>query len=73
MSSILTYALLISLAANGILAFLWQRSKRKLVEAISKGVNEARDVENKATEAMIEGLEDESKVTGSIDDGDFLN
>lgn len=50
---------------------MWYRGHLKSAQL--KGSEEARATEKKATDAMIEGLEDESKVTGSIDDGKFLD
>jgi len=73
MSTILMYIIGALLLACGVFAFLWQRCKRKFAEAISAGIIIGRDIERKASDKLIEGLENEGKVTGSIDDGKFLD
>ena len=73
MNTFLLYVIVILLLASGIFAFLWQRCKASHERALKRGISEARKVEGNATDKLVEGLANENKVTGSIDDGDFLN
>jgi len=62
LSQIKTYAL----AALGVLAaifgFMWQMTRAKHEKALKQGIEGAREVENKATDAMVEGLEAENEI-----------
>jgi len=62
LSKLKTYAL----AALGVLAavfgFMWQMTRAKHERALKQGIQDAREVENKATDAMIDGLEAENEI-----------
>jgi len=74
-STIKNYALAALAVLTGILAALWQYQKAKFKSAQLKGVEKAREVENKANDAMIDGLEkeDEIKNNNTIDRSKFLD
>lgn len=73
LSRIKDYLLAGLAVAVGLLSAVAMWYRERLKSAQLKGEQEARETEKKATDAMIEGLENESKVTGSIDDGKFLD
>ena len=60
-STIKNYALAALAVISGILAALWQYQRAKFKSAQLDGVEKARDIERKATDAMTEGLANESK------------
>jgi hypothetical protein len=73
LSKIKAYALVVlgAIAAFGM--FMWQFTRANYAKAKLKGSERARKTENKATEGMIDDLNKENKVTGSVDDGKFLD
>lgn len=73
MNTVLMYVIGALMLACGVFAFLWQRAKRQLAEAIAAGEKHARKIEHEAYEGMSNDIKKENEVTGSIDDGDFLN
>lgn len=75
LSKLKTYAIAIlgALAALGM--FMWQMMRAKHEKALKQGIQDAREVENKATDAMINGLEKENEIKNdnSTDRDNFLN
>lgn len=63
LGKIKTYALAVlgAIAAFGM--FMWQFTRANYQKAKLKGVERARETENKATDALIKGLEDEKTDT----------
>ena len=61
LGKIKTYALaaLGAIAAFGL--FMWQMTRAKHERALKRGIEEARGAENKATDAMVSGLENEQQ------------
>jgi len=62
LSSLKTYALAILGGLAAIFGFMWQMTRAKHEKALKDGIEKARKVENKATDAMVEGLENEGKI-----------
>ena len=60
---------------SAVFAALFYRERANYKEAQLDGEKRAREVENKATDAMIDGLEKENEIKNdnSTDRGDFLN
>jgi hypothetical protein len=75
LSKLKTYAIAILGALAAFAGFMWQMTRAKHERALKRGIQDARKVENKATDAMIEGLEkeDEIKNDNSTDRDKFLN
>ena len=63
--TIKTYALIALGAIAAVFGFLWQMMRDKNANALKKGVEEAREVEQKDIKATIEGLENENKAIDS--------
>ena len=63
--TIKTYALIALGAIAAVFGFLWQMVRAKHANALKKGVEEAREVEQKDIKATIEGLENENKAIDS--------
>jgi len=61
-SKIKSYALAGLAVLVGVLAALWQFSVARHKSALLKGEKAARAVENKATDAMLNGLEAENEI-----------
>ena len=61
LSKLRTYALAILGVLAAVFGFMWQMTRAKHEKALKKGIEEAREVEQKATNAMVEGLENEQK------------
>lgn len=74
-STIKTYALAILGAFAAFAGFMWQMTRAKHEKALKRGIEEAREVENKADDAMINGLEkeDEIKSNNAVDRSKFLD
>lgn len=70
-----TYALAILGVLAAVFGFMWQMTRAKHEKALKRGIEEAREVENKATDAMIEGLENEEQIKNdnNIDRKSFLD
>ena len=64
-STIKSYLLAGLAVISGVLAALWQYQRAKFKSAKLKGVEEAREVEQKDIKATIEGLENENKAVNS--------
>ena len=62
LNTIKTYALaaLGAIAAFGM--FMWQMTRAKHEKALKDGIEKSRKTESKATDAMIEGLDNEAKI-----------
>ena len=61
LNKIKTYALAVLGVLTAVFGFMWQLTRAKHEKALKKGIEEAREVENKATDAMIDGLNKEQK------------
>lgn len=75
MGAIKNYALAGLAVLTGILAALWQYQKTKFKSAQLKGERKAREVENKANDALIDGLDNENKIQNdnAVDRSKFLD
>lgn len=75
LSKLKTYALAVVGVLAAVFGFMWQMPRAKHERALKRGIEEAREVENKATDAMINGLEKENEIKNdnSTDRGNFLN
>ena len=75
LSKLKTYALAVVGVLAAVFGFMWQMTRAKHERALKRGIEEAREVENKATDAMINGLEKENEIKNdnSTDRGNFLN
>ena len=72
LSTLKNYALAALAVLTGILAALWQYQRAKFKSAQLDGSEKARKVERKATDAMTEGLKNETKpVSHSTKRDDF--
>ena len=60
-----TYALAIVGVLAAVFGFMWQLTRAKHERALKRGIKEAREVESKATDAMIDGLENEQEAVKS--------
>lgn len=62
-------------ALAAIFGFMWQMTRAKHEKALKQGIEDAREVESKATDALIEGLENEEKIknNNSTDRDNFLS
>ena len=68
LSKLKTYVIAVLGVISAVFFGLFYREKAKHEKAVRKGVEKAREVEKNATEALLEGLENEGKIT--IDDDD---
>jgi len=75
LSSIKAYVMAALAVAVGVLAALWQYSRASHANDKLAGEKASREVENKANDAMIDGLEkeDEIKNNNTIDRSKFLD
>ena len=75
LSKIKTYALAILGAIASFGMFMWQMTRAKHEKALKRGIEEAREIENKATDKMINGLEAENEIKNdkSTDRKSFLD
>jgi len=75
LSSIKTYALAALGILSAVLAALWQYQKAKFKSAQLKGVEKAREVESKAADELIKGVENENKIQAdnAVDRSKFLD
>jgi len=62
LSKLKTYAIAILGALAAFAGFMWQMTRAKHDKALKRGIQDAREVENKATDAMLEGLEAENEI-----------
>ncbi len=63
LSKVKVYALAILGVVAAVFGFMWQLTRAKHEKALKNGVEKARKTEQKATGAMIEGLENEKQET----------
>jgi hypothetical protein len=63
LSKIKSYALAILGMLAAFAGFMWQMTRAKHEEALKDGIEDARETEQKATKTMVEGLENEAKIT----------
>jgi len=70
-----TYALVILGVFAAFAGFMWQMTRANFKAAELKGQKKARKVENKAQDAMIEGLDNENKIQAdrTTNRDNFLN
>lgn len=75
LSKIKTYALAALGALSAFALFMWQMTRANFKSAQLKGEKKAREVETKATEKMVEGLENEDKIKNdnTVDRKSFLD
>ena len=66
LSNIKIYALVVLGFMASVFGMLFYRQKAKHEAALKRGSEEAREVENDATDAMVEGLKNEAKVNQNI-------
>jgi len=74
-NTIKTYALAALGILSAVLAALWQHSRASHANDKLAGEKASREVENKANDAMIEGLENEETIknTTTVDRSKFLD
>ena len=63
LSKLKVYALAILGVIAAVFGFMWQLTRAKHEKALKNGVEQARKTEQKATNAMVEGLENEKQET----------
>jgi hypothetical protein len=75
MEKIKIYALAALGFLSAVFAALFYREKANHQEALKEGLEAARDTENKATDALIEGISDEQKIIsdGTAPDRDYFD
>lgn len=75
LSKLKTYSIAILGALAAFAGFMWQMTRAKHEKALKDGIEEARETEKKATEAMIEGVnkENEIKNDNTTDRTSFLD
>jgi len=73
LSSLKTYALAALAAFAAFAAFMWQMTKAKHERALKRGIEKAREVENKDAKATAEGLQNEAKVIDTDIDADHFS
>jgi len=56
-------------------AFMWQMTKAKHERALKRGIEKAREVESKAADELIKGVENENKIQAdnTVDRSKFLD
>jgi hypothetical protein len=62
LSKLKTYAMIALGAVTAFALFMWQFTRANFKAAELKGEKAAREVENKSSDAMIGGLENEEKI-----------
>lgn len=75
LSKLKGYALAALSVLAAVLAALWQHSKASHAKDKLAGEKAARETENKANKAMVEGLNDENKIQNdnTVDRSKFLD
>ena len=62
LNSLKTYALAILGGLAAVFGFMWQMTRAKHEKALKDGIEKSRKTESKATDKMVEGLDNEAKI-----------
>jgi len=73
LSKFKTYAIAILGALAAFAGFMWQMPRAKHEKALKRGIQDAREVENKDAKATQEGLQNEAKVINNDIDADHFS